>query len=63
MERIGAPPGEANGNARLTAAKVRRIRKRYADKKATQRELAAEYGLTFEYVSRLIRRKYWKHIE
>ncbi len=62
MERIGAPPGEDNGNAKLTAVKVRRIRKRYADGKSTQRQLAAEYGLTFEYVSRLIRRKYWKHL-
>ncbi len=63
MERIGAPLGERNGNAKLTASEVRRIRKRYADGKATQRELADEHGLAYEYVSRLIRRKYWKHVD
>ena len=58
----GAPPGVKNGNVKLTAADVRRIRKRYESGKATQIELAEEYGLSAQHVNRIIKRKYWKDV-
>lgn len=56
------PSGEANGNAKLTDGKVRRIRKLYATGKWTQAELGKMFGVSDVTISYIVNRKIWKHI-
>ncbi len=58
----GAPHGEANGSAKITEAKVREIRTRYAEGNVTHRELAAEYGVHMAQIGRVVRRERWAHV-
>jgi hypothetical protein len=56
--RMSPPPhpcGEDSPRARLTAADVAAIRRRYAQGGVLQRELAAEYGVAQTSVSRIVR--------
>lgn len=53
--------GSNNVNAKLTEEQVTEIRKRYAEGDATQRQLAAECGISQINVSRIVRGEYWKH--
>lgn len=53
--------GEAACRSKLTAAKVRDIRKRH-DAGESQTTLAAEYGVTPESIHAAVRFKSWKHI-
>lgn len=56
--------GESRYNAIVSADDVRSIRERYARGGITQRALAAEYPpMTRAGISRIIRRKVWKHIK
>lgn len=52
--------GEAAPRARLTQAQVEEIRERYAAGDITQRALAAEYGVSYQHISAIILRKFWK---
>jgi hypothetical protein len=54
--------GECHGQAKLTEEKVRLILRRYATKKISQTELAAEFGVRQESISRIVTGKSWKHI-
>lgn len=54
--------GEAHKNSKLTAAKVIEMRSLYASGEATQIALAARYGIAFQSVSDIIKRKWWKHV-
>jgi hypothetical protein len=54
--------GEAQRNARLTAAAVRDIRTRYARREAKPGALAAEYGMGRSTIWRVIRREAWRHL-
>lgn len=54
--------GETNGQSILTADDVLAMRRRYAAGGITQRELAAEYGVTASLVTLIIRGKRWAHI-
>lgn len=51
--------GEANGNAKLTAADVRGIRASSGNKRA----IAARYGVSDVLIGKVIRREVWTHIE
>ena len=54
--------GEDNPDAKLTEAIVQVIRQRYADRDANIMELAGEYGVCFQEISRVIRCKRWAHV-
>lgn len=54
--------GEANRRAKLTSAKIRRIRSEYAKGKSSQRRLAVEYNVSQFAIWGIISGKRWKHI-
>lgn len=58
-ERI--PRGENHVRSKLTTAKVRQIRKRYATGE-TQDELAREFGVAQSLISVIVHRKKWVHV-
>ena len=58
----GAPSGAGNGNARLTAAKVRAIRRKWASGRYTQVQLAEEYGVSRFQINRIVAKTSWAHI-
>lgn len=60
-ERI--PRGEAHPGARLTEADVRQIRTRYATGTESQVALATAFGVTYQMIHRIVKRKAWTHIE
>lgn len=55
-------PGEARWNAKLTEDSVRELRRRYANKEASQAALAREYGVHVMVVNAAINRRTWKHV-
>ena len=54
--------GSARYNAKLDAAAVRAIRRRYAAGGVSQRALAAEYGIHKANVGHIIARRTWQHV-
>ncbi len=56
------PRGEQNNKAKLTEADVVAIRKRHASKEASTRVLACEYGVAWNSINSIIRRKTWAHV-
>jgi hypothetical protein len=54
--------GDDHCCAKLTEAKVREIRRRYAAGGVTQAALAAEYGVGYGGIQGVISRKTWKHV-
>jgi len=54
--------GEALVQAKLTELGVKKIRELYAAGGVTQLELGNRYGVTFQTISSVIRRKNWKHV-
>lgn len=56
----GAAPGEANGNAKLTWAKVREIRRLYATRQYTMIHLGKIYEVDYTTISMVVRHKVWK---
>lgn len=50
------------GNRKLTAQQVAEIRQRYATTRATQRQLAADYGITQPQVGHIVRGEHWRHL-
>ena len=56
---VGAPPGEAHHNAKLTNATVGIIRERAKDG-ATHTALAREFGISRPQISRIVRGLKWK---
>lgn len=54
--------GEASGRAKVVAASVMDIRRRYADGGGTQQELAEEHRLSGSHVCRIISGKFWSHV-
>lgn len=54
--------GEVNGNAKLTATKVIEIRALYAAGGTTLKRLAAQFGVNFPIIGKIINRKAWSHI-
>jgi hypothetical protein len=57
-----AHPGILNGSTKLTEEMVLDIRNKHTLGQATQKELAAFYGLNEGHVSRVIHRYRWKHV-
>jgi hypothetical protein len=55
--------GERDGNAKLTAAAVLAIRRRYAQGGIYHRELAAEYGVSPSNIGAILTRQTWAHLE
>ena len=55
--------GERNGHAKLTEAKVREIRVRYAAGGITSERLGAEYGVSARTIRQVVRRTRWKHVD
>lgn len=55
------PVGALAGAAKMTEADVAAIRER-AGKGQTQRAIAAQFGLSFQQISRIVRRDRWAHI-
>jgi len=56
------PRGQRNGRAVLTEDKVREIRRAYATGDFSQMTLASMFGVSQTPISRVIRRKTWKHV-
>lgn len=54
--------GEKVCTAKLTARQVRTIRGKYKRKVATQKELAAKYGVRQAHISRIVRGTAWQHL-
>jgi len=54
---------KGRNSAKLTAAEVTKIRKRYAEGGVTQQQLAAEYGVGQQEISRIVRGINWRHLE
>lgn len=54
--------GEKNPRALLTAADVTKIRKRYARSGVTLKQLANEYGVHFDTISKVINHVTWSHV-
>lgn len=59
----GTTRGEMNPRARLTAAQVSAIRRRYAHGGVTHRGLAAEYGVRQRTIYDIVHRRSWTHLE
>ena len=54
--------GEDHGNSKLTVNAVRKIRELYAKGGKSQRELEDQFGVGHGVVSKIIKRRAWKHI-
>jgi hypothetical protein len=54
--------GEKNPRALLTAADVTKIRKRYTTSGVTLKQLASEYGVHFDTISKAVNRVTWSHL-
>jgi hypothetical protein len=57
--------GEEHYSAKLTAAKVLEIRKKYkrtGPRSDNSRELGEEYGVTYQAICRIVKRLCWRHI-
>jgi hypothetical protein len=54
--------GEHNGNARLSAEDVKRIRVEYATGDKSQLDLSCEYGVEQAHISRIVRGKAWRNV-
>lgn len=61
--RGGAPTGEINGQAKLTLETAVAIRGLYAERRLSQRAIAARFGVTQTTVSRVVRGASWAHAE
>ena len=58
-----ANSGANNGNAKLTADKVREMRRIYDNKEMTLIEIAEKFGLNKSYCGQVCRRKVWKSVK
>lgn len=61
--RPGVARGERQGSAKMTEAKVRAIRARYARGDVTHAELAAKHSVTPAAISHIVNRRNWRHVE
>ena len=61
--RTGDKRGEANGQAKLTADDVHRIRELYANGGKTQAEIGVLFGVGDSHVSKIVRREKWSHVD
>ena len=55
--------GEQNPKSKVTAEIVREIRKIYAEGQTSQQKIADKFGITQNMVSKIVLRRFWKHIE
>lgn len=55
--------GERNGHSKLTEAKVREIRERFATGDVSQAQLARDYGVPQTQISRIVLRTAWRHVK
>ena len=58
----GACPGERHGNAKLTDNDVEVIRLLHSTKQMKQTELCLAFGISSGMMSKIVNRKYWRHI-
>lgn len=64
MTRAGRQAcGESNGRAKLTDRKVLAIRRIWEEGGVTKKELGSMFGVSSVLVSKIVRRKLWKHIK
>jgi hypothetical protein len=61
-ERLNPKRGEDNHNARLTEDQVREIRSRRSSGESLN-EIASVFGVTFQTVSEIARRRSWRHVD
>ena len=54
--------GEKHGRSKLSEEKVKEIRKLYATDDFTLEYLGKKFGVCFQLISLIVRRKIWKHI-
>lgn len=62
-ERLHISRGEDAPSAKLTWAKVREMRKRFAAGDVTQKQLAQDYGVSFGQVHNIVRGKQWRELD
>ena len=60
--RPRAAPGERNGNARLTRRDVRKIRKLYAARLGSYRQIGSMFGVCRQHICRIVQGGRWKRI-
>lgn len=56
------PTGERNGTAKLTAASVSEVRRKYSLGGVTHMELATSLGVTSSAIQLVVSRKAWRHV-
>ncbi len=54
--------GEKQWTAKVTEDEVREMRRRYERGNVLQKQLADEYGVTYQLVHCIVKRKTWKHV-
>lgn len=54
--------GANNGMSKLTAEEVLEIRRLHATGDYTQRELARQFGISFQHANALVLRRFWQHL-
>lgn len=59
FSRRGAPPGEGNGQAKLTWEIVERIRREYESGRVTYEMLGERYGVTKVAIMNIMKRRAW----
>lgn len=57
----GIPRGEDRPNAKLNGGQVQLIR-RLAAEGVSRKHLGAQFGVTPQYISKIVARKHWKHV-
>jgi len=58
----GKKLGETNQNSKLTAPQVLEIKKRIANEKRGQAQIARDYGVTPTLITNIKKGKTWRHI-
>jgi len=56
------PKGEQHGFSKLTRGNVKKIRKLFSTGDHTQPELAEMFDVSVATISRVVRRKTWRHV-
>jgi hypothetical protein len=60
--KYGDVRGEKNGCAKLVKKQILKIKKLWITKKFIQKELAKNFGISQQQISRILNRNRWKHV-
>jgi hypothetical protein len=60
--KIGAPPGERHGMAKMTDRKVRELREWYDEGGISILDIATEFDIAYSTARAIINRESWQHV-